>query len=491
MYLALSAHIKQLDNLAGSNYNMPVSLLMDNAGKSIFNSLKEDVTGDTYAIFCGKGNNGGDGFVLAKYLKEDGKNVSVYLTSDEEEFSEDVSLAYKNAVNSGVLVKKYTDEVPSDAILVDALLGISLNDAPRGNIKEAIDKICGLKNTVVSVDIPSGLSADTGKAPGSVIKADFTYTLALDKVGLNVYPGKEYAGVKKVLDIGIPDECVMELKFKNHLIDFDTVKALIPERKQNSHKGDYGKVGIVGGSQGMTGSVCLAANAALRSGAGLVYVFVADEIFDIVSTKLTEAIVVKESELTNYLDKLDVISIGMGYSQEGKKKHIIKMITQKFEKPVVFDAGSINFLSSNTELLKNKKCSAILTPHTGEFSRLINMSIDDINSNRMFLTTKYSKEYNSVILLKGAATLVGAHDGTLRINNTGNSGMATAGSGDVLSGVIAGLLAQGMNIFDAASIGAFIHGFSGDLAAKDKTEYSLIASDIVEYLPCAFKKIFG
>lgn len=491
MYLALSAHIKQLDKLSSEKYNIPVSALMENAGKSLFEQIKKDNLGNEFSVFCGKGNNGGDGIVLSKYLKCDGNNVSVYLTCQKEELNEVVLEKYNDAKNCGVEFKDFTAEIPENSVIVDALLGISAQGEPRGNIKEAIDKISSYNNVVVSVDVPSGVSADTGKISDSVIKADYTYTLALDKVGLNVYPGKSYAGNKKVLDIGIPKECVNELVFKNHLTDFYTVRTLFPKRKADSHKGDFGKVGIVGGSYGMSGSVCLSAMAALRSGAGLCYVFVPDEIFSIVSCKLTEAIIVKESEISNYLDKLDAIAVGMGYSQDGKKKHIIKLITQKFSKPVVFDAGSIGYLASNKELIKNKKCSAILTPHTGEFSKLINMDTEEINSNRMFLTTKFSKELNSVLLLKGAATLTGGTDGTLRINPTGNSGMATAGSGDVLSGIIAGFLAQGLNCFDAASLGAFVHGLSGDIASSDKTEYGMTAGDIVEYIPMAIKKIFS
>ncbi len=489
MYLALSTQIKQLDNLASSQYNMPVSLLMDNAGKSIFEAIKEDIDASCFAIFCGKGNNGGDGLKLAKYLKNDGKDVIVYLTNDPGEFGDIVFKAYNEVLNLGIEVKNYTDDVPCNYVIVDALLGVSTKGAPYGNIKSAIDKINSLNLTIISIDLPSGLNIDTGKISGSVVCADYTYTLALDKVGLNVYPGKEYAGIKRVLDIGICDDCVNQLKFKNYLTDITMAKTLLPKRKQDTHKYNFGRVGIVGGSLGMSGSVCMAANAALRCGAGLVYVFVPDEIFNIVSTKLTEAIILKESELSNYFDKLDVISVGMGYCHDIKKKHIIKQITQKFLKPVIFDAGSIEYLSLNSELIKNKKCSAILTPHAKEFSRLIKMDTEEINLNRMFLTNKYSKEYNSVILLKGAATITCAIDGELRINATGNSGMATAGSGDVLSGIIAALVAQGMTNFDAASIGAYIHGLAGDILKEEKTEFGIIATDLIEYIPLAFKKI--
>ena len=489
MYLALSSHIKQLDNLAETQFGIPLSALMDNAGRGVFNELIKDFNSSSYAVFCGKGNNGGDGFVLSRYLKEAGKNVDIYLACEESQLKGIALDAFNLAKEKGVQVKKISEQIAEDAVVVDALLGISLRGAPRDGIKEAIDIINSLKNIKVSIDVPSGINADTGKFLETAVKADYTYTLQLDKVGLNVYPGKEYTGIKKIIDIGIPEECISSLQFKNHLADYKIAKTLLPKREQNSHKGNFGKVGIIGGSEGMAGSVCLAANAALKSGAGLVYVFVPDEIFDIVSVKLTEAIIVKESQILKYIDKLDSIAVGMGYSQDIRKKHIIKQIARKFEKSVVFDAGSIGYLSFNDELLKNKKCSAVLTPHTGEFSKLIKMNTEEIEANRMFITVKYAKEYNCALLLKGAATLTGSASGELRINSTGNSGMATAGSGDVLSGIVAGLLSQGMNNYDAASVGAFIHGLAGDLASEVKTEYGVTAGDIVENIPYAFKKI--
>lgn len=489
MYLASSAHIKQLDNIALKEYNIPVCELMENAGRSIFEKIKENFSEKNFAVFCGKGNNGGDGLVVARLLKEDGCDVKIYLTDEYDNLSDASKVAYDKLKESGLEFLKITDTIDSDAVIIDALLGISVSGEPRGEIKAAIDKICSLKNKVISVDIPSGLSADSGKAQGSVVKADFTYTLALDKIGLNVYPGADLCGKKEVLDIGIPKEALLNLRFKNHLTDIEMAKSYIVKRKPDGHKGDFGKVGIIGGSVSMCGSVCMAANAALRSGAGLCYVFVPEEIFDTVSIKLTEAIVLKESELPNYLDKLDAIAIGMGYSQNGKIKHIMKMVMQKFTKPVVIDADGINFLAKNQGILKSKKCPAVLTPHPGEFSRLTGLSIDEVNSNRIFLASKFANELGSVVLLKGAATVISSVDGEIRINPTGNSGMATAGSGDVLSGIIAGLLAQGMSTFDSASIGAYVHGLSGDIAADKLSEYSVIAGDLIDNIPYAFKKI--
>lgn len=211
MYLALSEHIKQLDKLTSEKYNIPLSVLMENAGKSIFDAIKVDFTDKKFAVFCGKGNNGGDGFVVARLLNADGCDVKVYLTHCETEFSETAKIAFDKLKKEKVEILQITDEVDEDAVIIDALLGISVSGPPTGNIKVAIDKITSMKNKVISIDVPSGLSADNGEFSGSVVKADYTYTLALDKVGLNVYPGNTICGEEKVLDIGIPKEAISEL----------------------------------------------------------------------------------------------------------------------------------------------------------------------------------------------------------------------------------------------------------------------------------------
>lgn len=211
MYLALSAHIKQLDKLASEKYGIPLSRLMENAGKSIFEEIKAKFSDNKFAVFCGKGNNGGDGFVVARLLSDYGCDVKVYLTHDETELSDTAKIAFDKLKQENIEVLKITDDVDKDAVIIDALLGISVSGAPKGNIKTAIDRITSMNNTVISIDIPSGVSADDGKALGSAVKADYTYTLALDKVGLNLHPGAEFCGQKKVLDIGIPKEALAEL----------------------------------------------------------------------------------------------------------------------------------------------------------------------------------------------------------------------------------------------------------------------------------------
>lgn len=492
MYLASSAHIKQLDQLSTEKFGIPEEQLMENAAEAITSKLKEYYGVDKeYAIFCGRGNNGGDGLLVARNLKLAGAKVKVYMTDDENRLSKTAFIAWEKAAKAIVPMAGLNEEVSKKAIVIDAVLGISVKNAPEGSVKQAIDKINSLENEVVSIDIPSGLSADSGRGAGVIVKADRTLTLALSKIGINIYPGMEYCGKTELLDIKIPKDAVSLLKFKNHLTDQEMIKAILPKRKPDGHKGSFGKVGVIGGSNGMAGSVCMTAQAVLRSGAGMCYVFVPSEIKNIVSVKLTEAIVLDEGEIENYRDKLDAIAIGMGYSQNSKGKHIIKTVMQKFTCPVVADGDGINLLAINEKLIKEKNCPLVLTPHTVEFSRLTGIKPEDIENGRIYLAEKFAKENNLVTLLKGARTVIAGKNGDIRINPTGNSGMATAGSGDVLSGIIAAMLAQGASPFDGATLGAYIHGLSGDIAAEEKSEYSVVATDLIEYLPKAFKKILN
>lgn len=490
MYLASSTHIKQLDNLAVERFSITEEQLMENAAEAISNRLKEIYgTERSYAFFCGRGKNGGDGFLAARNMKLSGAKVKIFMTDSEDKLSKMCAYAYEKAKKAIVPIVNIDEKTDEDSIIVDALLGISVSGAPEGTIKKAIDKINSLPNETVSVDVPSGLNPDSGKAAGSVVKAERTLTLALDKTGLNVYPGVSFCGEKEVLDIKIPIEAVSMLQFRNYLTDDETVREMLPGRKPDGHKGTFGKIGIAGGSNGMAGSVCLAAEAALRSGVGLCYVFVPSDIKKTVELKLTEAIVLDESEIPSYMDKLDAFVIGMGYAHNNKAKHIIKTVMQKFTGPLVIDGDGLNILSSNKEWLKNKKCSVVITPHPMEFSRLTDMSVEDVNSGRIYLAEKFSAEYNVTVALKGARTVISGRDKETRINPTGNSGMATAGSGDVLSGIIGAIAAQGADVYSSACAGVYLHGLAGDFAAEAKTEYCMKSGDIIEFLPEAFKKI--
>lgn len=490
MLLATSAQVKQLDQMAASEFSLPEEKLMENAAAALANEIERDFGKERAFFFlCGRGKNGGDGFLTAKNLLERGCSVSVFSTDSPEQFNPLTLRAYEAAKKAGVPLLSEQTVPEKSAIVVDALLGIGITGEPKGSIKEAIDLVRQWKNTVISIDIPSGVNADNGRAVGSHIKAKKTYSLAIDKVGLNVYPGAELAGEKVILDIGIPKEAYAKLHYNYRLITDEMAGRLLPERPEFSHKGTFGKVGIVGGSAGMSGSVTLASLAALRAGAGMCYLFVPDDIYETVCGKLNEVIVRKDSELEKYLGELDAIAIGMGHAQNPKAKHIMKLVMQKFTKPVLVDGDGLNFLAANEAMLKKAACPLIFTPHEMEFSRLSKMDLPEVIQNKIYFSMKYAKENCVTTVLKGPKTIVASQSGEVRINTTGNNGMATAGSGDVLSGIIAGLLAQGLSPYDAASLGVYLHGAGGDIYAKEYATYSLIAGDLIACLPKAFHQL--
>lgn len=490
MLLATSAQVKQLDQIASAEFSIPEEKLMENAASALAEEIFKDFGRERSFLFlCGRGKNGGDGLLTAKNLLQKGCNVSVFATDPPEQFNPLTLRAYETAKSAGVPIHSEQIAPDKSTVVVDALLGIGITGEPKGSIKETIDKVQEWKNIVISIDIPSGVNADNGRAVGSHIKAKKTYSLAIDKVGLNVYPGAELAGEKIVLDIGIPKEAYTRLNYSYRLISDEMARMLLPKRADFSHKGTFGKVGIVGGSLGMSGSVTLASLAALRAGAGMCYLFVPDDIYEAVCIKLNEVIVRKDSELEKYMGELDAIAIGMGHAQNPKAKHIMKLVMQKFTKPVLVDGDGLNFLAVNEAMLKKAACPLIFTPHEMEFSRLSKMDLPEVIQNKIYFSMKYAKENCVTTVLKGPKTIVASQSGEVRINTTGNNGMATAGSGDVLSGIIAGLLAQGLSPYDAASLGVYLHGASGDIYVKENSKYSLIAGDLIVCLPKAFHLI--
>ena len=295
-----------------------------------------------------------------------------------------------------------------------------------------------------------------------------------------IYPGKEYAGEVELLPIGLSDGVYAGVDTKMQLIDSEMFRRLLPKRHPNSHKGTFGRVAVFGGSKGMAGSVVMASGAALKTGAGYSYAVVPDEIFSLAEQKLTEVIVKSDKEYKKMYELADALVVGPGYLSNPGISHIMKL-AQQGSKPVVVDAEGLNYISHNKRV-----CPMIITPHPGEFAKLVGLSTEEVNRNRIYLSGKYAKENNVIVVLKGAATVIAAPNGDIRINTTGNSGMATAGSGDVLSGIIGGMLAMGASPFDSAVLGVYLHGLAGDLAVEETSEYGLTATKISDYIGKAF-----
>ena len=517
MKVVTGTEMQKIDRKAILDFNIKGIKLMENAGKRVADEIVKDFPDEIkngVAIFSGKGNNGGDGFVVAMLLADKKINTRVFLACRKEEVSGDAKIS----LNKLLKIKKHRkeikeissfkdaetlkEEVREFGLIVDGLLGTGFKGSATGLIGKIIDMINEMKKPVVSIDLPSGVNADTGQVIGSCIRADMTVTLGLPKTGLLLYPGINYAGEVKVVDIGIPEEAINKEKMGCNLSEVREIKELIPKRYSDVHKGTAGKVLVIAGSVGYTGAACLASLSCLRSGAGLVTLGVPSGLNDILEVKLTEVITVplpetKSRALSHEAGKVilelsrgyDCMAIGPGIGKEKETFHLVWYLIEHSTVPMVLDADGINAISGNTDILKHKKHELVITPHPGEMARLIHLTIDDVQSNRIEIARNFAQRHKCTVVLKGAHTIISSADGVIAINPTGNAGMATAGSGDVLTGIISAFISAKLNGFNASVAGAYVHGLAGDFAKEEKGEFGLIASDILENIPRTILKV--
>ncbi len=389
--------------------------------------------------------------------------------------------------------------IQNSGLIIDAILGTGLQGKVTGLKAKIIDLINIANKEVVAIDVPSGLDADTGKIKGPCIKAAHTITLALPKIGLLIFPGASYAGKVTVEDIGIPSYLFKNNKIKTNMITKEIVKSLLPFRATYSHKGSFGKVLILAGSIGMTGAAYLASEAAMRSGAGIVVLGIPRSLNSIMEVKLTEVMTLPlaetekqslgeeaEETILKLMKNYSVLGIGPGISRELETQRLAKKIIEKSNIPLVIDADAIYALSEDLEILERTKAPLVITPHPGELAKLINKDIDYILDNQLDITREIAQKYGIVVVLKGARTIIANKEGEIYINVGDNSGMATGGSGDVLTGIICSLIAQGADNFSAAITGVYIHSLAGYLARDIKGERGMIAGDILSQIPQAF-----
>ncbi|MBK7142379.1 MAG: NAD(P)H-hydrate dehydratase [bacterium] len=514
MKLVTAAQMRAIDRETIDKYGIPGATLMETAGRGISDYILTNlITGDHHsvAIFCGKGNNGGDGLVVARYLLEAEIPVTVYMLGATAAMTEDARLNYDRALRVGVPMQEVSSlaELPetlSADIIVDAIFGTGFTGTPNGVAALAIDYINRQGETgreVVAVDLPSGLNADTGLFEGSVVRATQTCTLGLPKYGLYLSPGRELAGRQvAIIPIGIPDEPVAAMGLHLDLTTEDDVKRWLPERKPDGHKGDFGKLFVLAGSTGLTGAACLAAQSAMRTGTGLVKIGCPSSLLPIISLKTTEptsvalpevkrygALALRSlGEIRRYMTEHDAIVIGPGIGKHHETRELIRRLIDKLEIPAILDADGLNAFEGVVELLEMRSGNGplVITPHPGEFQRLTNMVAPlDIHA-RSHMAIEYAKRMRVTLVLKGSPTLVASEEGACYLNPTGNSGMATGGSGDVLSGMIGALLAQSVEPFKAAVTAVYLHGAAGDIAADMLTERAMIAGDMIDCLPEAF-----
>ncbi len=496
--------LRTLDREAIHTFNIPADKLMENAGLSVyFTILKEfGIKGRKFSVFCGTGNNGGDGLVVARKLHSSGGKVRVFLIGNESKFKEET----KN--NLQILVKMSIDICKIDSIrdvksaindsdaIIDAILGIGLTRDISGLCKDVIQVINNSHKTVFSIDIPSGISGDTGAMKGTAINADYTVTFGLPKRGNILYPGYEHCGKLYVSHISFPPV----------LYSSDSIKVAIsslmelPERNKVAHKGNFAKVLFIAGASGYYGAPYFSALSFLKAGGGYSRLAAPISISPFLASKGSEIVFIPQTEtaegsislenkdrLLELTENMDMVIIGPGLSLNEETQQLVRELTLLISKPLLIDGDGLTAISTDIELIKNRKAETILTPHMGEMARITKIKIKEINENKIDVLQQMARELNSIIVLKGAHSLIGYPDETVNINMSGNSGMATAGSGDILTGTIAGMFGLGLSIKNAVKMGVFIHGLSGDLSANDKGEDGITAQDIMDYIPISIK----
>lgn len=506
--LANSQEMREIDYQAINDFGIPSLLLMENAGIRTVEVIKEllpEGKGKKVIVLAGKGNNGGDGLVIARHLINSGIKVKTFLMAFPEEISPDSLTNYRILERISTDIYQLQEEKDLEQLMLSLLSADLVVDAIYGNgfhgrmndFESRVARMVNCRNLpVVAVDVPSGIEADTGKVNGEAIKATHTVSFALPKVGLVLEPGRDFTGNLKVVDISIPEVLLKDKKLKKNLIEEEMIKPLIKPRPAESHKGSYGHALVIGGSPGLTGAVIMAAYSALRIGAGLVTAALPESLLSIVDSQLMEVMTAPLIEnqqglislealpaIENLLGTASVCVIGPGMSGYPEANAVIRFVLERSGIPLLIDADGLNALKGDTEILKDRQVPIVLTPHPGEMARLTGKSIEEIQSNRFELATRYAQDWGVTLVLKGNKTVIADPTGNIYINTSGNPGMATAGSGDVLCGMITGLIAQGLKPQEAAVAGVYFHGRAGDFCKERKGERGIVAGDLIEAIP--------
>lgn len=491
--------IKELDAYTIEHEPIASIDLMERAARALTAAVLATYSGCCFAVFAGPGNNGGDGLAMARMLNDAGCSVRVWLVNPKGKLSPDcaVNLERLRSLSIEVIEVHCDFAMPSlggDTVVVDALFGSGLNmPVIDGLFAAVIDGINASGCRVVSVDMPSGLMGENN-TPGNttIVKTNLTLTLQFPKMSLLFAENSIFVGEMKVLDIGLSQEGIESIPSTLYFTDEKDIKSLLRPRSKHTHKGNFGRALLVAGSRGMAGASVLAARAALRSGVGLLTAHIPSCNNVIVQSSVPEAMTSIDSNVCCFSDKLDTgkydaIAVGPGLGQNNESEAALLHLIENCRVPMVLDADALNILSRNRGWLSRLPQGSVLTPHPGEFARLFGESqsrYHSIGSVRALV-----RDYNIAIVLKGAYTVVIAPDGNLYFNSTGNPGMATGGSGDVLCGVVLSLLAQGLTATDAARIAVYVHGLAGDIAASEKGETALVAGDIIDGLPYAWRSL--
>ena len=514
MKAVTGAQMGEIDKYSIEQIGIPGIILMENAALKIVKHIEIYIEQNhlkipKVLIVAGKGNNAGDAFAVARHLIISGKEVKTYCLFDKKYLIGDAKTNFDilkkldadiEFVHDNSEFDEFISDIRNSHIVLDGIFGTGFRGQINGHIAKVIEIINDNASYIMSIDIASGIEAATGKVANICIKANTTVTFELPKIGQLVYPGIYNSGQLEVESIGMPSKSIQSIDININLTDMDFINSVIPLRKEEFNKGNCGKVLIVTGSLGMAGSGCIAAKASLRTGTGLVYIAAPSSLLNIYQTVVPEAVAIGlkdnngiiQEEATDVifdmLKKCNATAIGPGISTHKSIYNIVRSIAKNAKIPLVIDADALNVIAEDTDIFSKFQKEVVITPHPGEMSRLTGLDISYIQQNRIEVAKKYAGLWGVTIVLKGARTIIADKNGEIFINPTGNSGMATAGSGDALSGIIASLIGQGVSPFEAAIAGTYIHGLAGDIAAQVKGLYGLNAMDIVENIPYAILK---
>lgn len=513
MYIVTAAQMQEMDRRTIQDFGIPGRVLMECAGRGATRVFLDRIYKGAGAvgIIAGRGNNGGDGFVMARYLKQMNIASKVFLMAKAEQVQGDAAENLKLLAASNVPVvqiptetefKHHLNDMRHQAYWIDAVLGTGLNADVKGFYRDIIEFINNSKRPVLAVDIPSGLNADTGQPCGICIKATATATFAFAKTGHVTYPGAQYCGHIAVIDIGIPPKMIKTAQVCQKLITGPVVSEILgPPRLPDTHKGKTGHLFVVAGSTGKTGAAAMTATSALRAGAGLVTLGCPKSLNPILETLLVEAMTLALPDqgtgllLEEAFDPLmaavegkQAVALGPGLGTASHTRNLVSRIIREMDLPMVIDADGLNNLAGHMGWLKGRRSATVLTPHPGEMARLMDMTPQQIQQDRITAAQNLSKATQTFVVLKGARTVVAEPGGQVWINPTGNPGMAAGGMGDVLTGLIAGLLVQGHSAARACRAGVYLHGLAADILA-DATPHGYLASEILQTIPRAIQKV--
>ena len=514
MEILNSEQMRRIDARTIRRMRVPAIVLMENAGLRTFDVLLDsypDLDERLVLVLCGGGNNGGDGLVVARHLACLGSRSRVILAAPRRTLRGEALANLKAAEGVGLAVeevatpaawRRAAGTIKDFDLIIDALLGTGLRGAARGLMARIIETVNASGVPVVSVDIPSGLSGDTAQVPGPAIRAERTVTFCRPKIPHIFPPADSFVGDLTIVDIGIPDAAVHAEKARLELLEREMLAPLLPDRRDAAHKGDFGHVLVIAGSRDRSGAAALVAKAALRGGSGLVTVAASPDCQRVLAPQLSEMMTaslpqtpggsIAERAVNDALAlaaERDILAIGPGLGTEPSTRSFVRSLVSRTRMPLVLDADGLNAFSSGKARLDGRRRALIVTPHPGEMARLVGSTTAAVQADRVGVSRAFARERRCFVVLKGYRTLVAAPDGQVFVNPTGNPGMATAGSGDALTGFIAALLGQKLGPLEACLLAVWLHGRAGDLAAEKVGLEPLMAGDIIEFYPAALREL--